>query len=587
MSQQNINLGTFNFNTDALHTRLAELRSQLQAVNVNVKDMRNEANKTAKELTNTANKIAEMAANGKDSGEEFENLSQELEDLSTSLVNQNQLLEDAESQMRITNQEYREASNLVRALTNSENELIGTKEKVIQLLEKENTSIASARQSNKDILALRNQLNPAIEEELKLINQLNARLDANNEFIRENASAYEQQKINIGNYSESIQDALSKIDPFNFSLSQFMTLSTEAGGSGAALSGVFGQLRDGIIGMTRAAISFIATPLGATITALAGIGLVAREFWNYNKAIQETVILTEQLTGITGGVADSIRQQAQAISDTFGTDFEETLITAQKLVQNFGVSYDEALGLIQDGLAQGGVANKEFFDSLKEYPVFFQQAGFSAKEFVDVVNAGFDLGIYNDKLPDAIKEAGISLQEQTKSTRDALVNAFGATFTDDILKRVRTGQTTVKDALNEIAEASKEANLNQQQLATITADVFRGAGEDVGGALKVFEALNVVQEKNNETLTETEQYYQDLAEANAELAKARDEAFKSDGLISFQQQLEILWTRVQTVFYNTVGWLRDAYDWYNRTIETSKSLNSIWATVSDLSQKIL
>ena len=58
-------------------------------------------------------------------------------------------------------------------------------------------------------------------------------------------------------YSESIQDALSKIDPFNFSLSQFMTLSTEAGGSGAALSGVFGQLRDGIIGMTRAAISFI------------------------------------------------------------------------------------------------------------------------------------------------------------------------------------------------------------------------------------------------------------------------------------------------------------------------------------------
>lgn len=136
MSQQNINLGTFNFNTDALHTRLAELRSQLQAVNVNVKDMRNEANKTAKELTNTANKIAEMAANGKDSGEEFENLSQELEDLSTSLVNQNQLLEDAESQMRITNQEYREASNLVRALTNSENELIGTKGKGYSIIRK-------------------------------------------------------------------------------------------------------------------------------------------------------------------------------------------------------------------------------------------------------------------------------------------------------------------------------------------------------------------------------------------------------------------------------------------------------------------
>ncbi len=586
MANRNINLGTFDFNTDNLDKNLVELRRQMTFLKNEVSSMRKEATDSEKEFTKISAALLAMEAAGEEASEEYQELSDHAETLNESLNAQVGLLETVEGQLRITQQEYKETSNIINALSDSQNELNTAQGRTNQLLEAENTSIAAARQSNKDILALRNQLNPAIKEEADLIEDLNNRLDRNNEFIKNNASAYEQQKINIGNYSESIQDALSKIDPFNFSLSQFITISTEAGGSGAALSGIFGQLRDGIIGMTRAAISFIATPIGAAITALAGIGLVAREFWNYNKAIQETVILTEQLTGISGGVADSIRQQAQAISDTFGTEFEETLITAQKLVQNFGISYDEALGLIQDGLAQGGVANKEFFDSLKEFPVFFQQAGFSAKEFVDVVNAGFDLGIYNDKLPDAIKEAGLSLQEQTTATRDALVNAFGANFTDDILKRVRTGQTTVKDALNEIAEASKEANLNQQQLATITADVFRGAGEDVGGALKVFEALNVAQEKNNETLTETEQYYQDLAEANTELAKARDEAFKSDGLISFQQQLEILWTRVQTVFYNTVGWLREAYDWYNRTIETSKSLNSIWATVSDLSQKI-
>lgn len=586
MANRNINLGTFDFKTDNLDSKLVELRRQMTILKNEISTMRKEASDSEKEFVKISQALMAMEEAGEEASEEYQELAAQAEELNESLNAQVGLLEVTESQLRITQQEYREVSNIVNALTDSQNELNSVQMRANQLLEAENTSIAAARQSNKDILALRNQLNPAIKEEADLIELLNNRLDENNEFIKNNASAYERQKINIGNYSESIQDALSKIDPFNFSLSQFITISSEAGGSGAALSGIFGQLRDGIIGMTRAAISFIATPIGAAITALAGVGLVAREFWNYNKAIQETIVLTERLTGITGDAGDSIRQQAQAISDTFGTDFEETLITAQKLVQNFGISYDNALSLIQDGLAQGGVANKEFFDSLKEYPVFFQQAGFSAQEFVDVVNAGFDLGIYNDKLPDAIKEAGISLQEQTKATRDALVNAFGATFTDDVLKRVRTGQTSVKDALNEIAEASKEANLNQQQLATLTADVFRGAGEDAGGALKVFEALNAAQEKNNKTLTETEKYYQDLAKANAELAKARDEAFKSDGLISFQQQLELLWTKVQTVFYNTVAWLRDAYEWYNRTIETSKSLNAIWATVSDLSQKI-
>lgn len=586
MANQNINLGRFDFDTNALSRQLAELRSQMQAVNVNVKEMRNEANKTAKELAETANKMAELSASGEEGSEEFEKLNSELEQLSNSLTDQNQLLEEAEGNLRVVNQQYKETSNVLRAVTDAENNYVSAKERTNQLLQEEITSIASARQSNSNILAIRNQLRPAIAEEAELMEKLNERLNSNNKFIEENASAYEQRKINIGNYSESVQDALSKIDPFNFSLSQFVQLSQEAGGSTQALTGIFSQLRTGIIGVTKSTLAFIATPIGAALTALAGIGLVAKEFFDYNNSIKESIRLTEQFTGVSGSAGDAIRIQAKAISDTFGADFEEVLVTAQKLVQNFGISYDEALNIVKEGLAEGGVANKEFFDSLKEYPVFFKQAGFSAKEFKDIINTGFDLGIYNDKLPDAIKEAGISLQEQTKATRDALVNAFGASFTDDILKRVRTGQTSVKDALNEIAKESEKANLNQQQLATLTADVFRGAGEDVGGAVKIFEALNVAQQESNKTLSETEKYYLDLANANEELTRAKDEEFKSDSLISFTQQFELMWTKVQTAFYQAVGWAKDIYVEYNRIIGTSESLQNIWTNLSEIGQKI-
>ena len=195
MANKNINLGIFNMDTDSLSRQLAEMRSQMQAVNVNVKEMRNEANKTAKELANTANKMAELSAVGEEGSDEFEKLNSELEKLAESLTDQNQLLEDSEGSLRVLNQQYKETSNILRALTDSENNHSNAKERGNQLLQKEITTIASARQSNKDILALRNQLNPAIAEEAQLIEQLNKRLDSNNEFIKENASAYEKQKI--------------------------------------------------------------------------------------------------------------------------------------------------------------------------------------------------------------------------------------------------------------------------------------------------------------------------------------------------------------------------------------------------------
>ena len=54
------------------------------------------------------------------------------------------------------------------------------------------------------------------------------------------------------------------------------------------------------------------------------------------------------------------------------------------------------------------------------------------------------------------------MREQTTSTRDALVNAFGASFSDDILKRVSTGKTTTKDALIEINKEAEKYNLTQK-----------------------------------------------------------------------------------------------------------------------------
>lgn len=284
-------------------------------------------------------------------------------------------------------------------------------------------------------------------------------------------------------------------------------------------------VRSSIKGATKAALSFIATPMGAAIAILVGVGAAAKEWFNYNQQVVEALRLTTQLTGLTDKAADAARIRGEVISETFGVDFKETMLTANSLVQQFKISFDEAFDLIEGQLIRGQKHNDEFFQSLNEYPVFFKRAQFSAEEFARVIATGYDLGIYTDKLPDAIKEATLSLEEQTKTSRDALENAFGKKFTEELFLNLRKGSITVKDALKLISEEAEKVGLNSQQSQQLTADLFRGAGEDAGGALKVFEAINIALNEQQRELTESERILQDQVQATKELKQVSSALF--------------------------------------------------------------
>lgn len=372
---------------------------------------------------------------------------------------------------------------------------------------------------------------------------------------------------NVGNYKNTFSEAFDQV------------LSGDTDAAIKTLDGSFKSL----VASSRA---FIASPIGIAITALASIGLAAKAVWDYNEGIKENLILTEQFTGATGASADVIRQQAQAMTDTFGGEFQVNLNAAQKLVKAFGITYEEAFDQIGRGLANGGVANKEFFDSIKEYPQLFAMAGYSVDEFLNLINIGFEEGLYSDKLVDGIKEADLALKEQTKATRVALVNAFGGVWTDDLLRRIKTGETTTKNALIEIANQAQETGLNQQQLYQLTADVFKGAGEDAGGAAKYFDILGKAAEKSSVPLEGTAAHLEKLRLANVELQQAMDSALKSDSVINFSQQWEIAWVKLQTGFFEVIGVIRDAYEWFWRVSGRSETLGNIWNSLTRISDKV-
>jgi len=284
----------------------------------------------------------------------------------------------------------------------------------------------------------------------------------------------------------------------------------------------FNEIKEGIGGMVKSSLDFIATPLGAAIAVVSGIAIGAKAIFDFNDGLQKSNNLLMAF-GLNGAEMSKVRSEIQATATTFDKEFEEIAGKANSLSKTFGISMSEANDIIARGLADGGAQNSEFLDSLGEYDEFFAKAGYSATEFTNILNKGFDIGIYSDKLPDALKEADLSLKEQTKASRDALTNAFGASFTDDILAKVSTGQMTTKKALEEIAQKAKETGITQQQNAQLTADVFRGAGEDAGGAMKVLEAVGAATQQE---MSESTKASLALVDANEKLNKVQSDLFE-------------------------------------------------------------
>lgn len=298
------------------------------------------------------------------------------------------------------------------------------------------------------------------------------------------------------------------------------------------LSGVKGS----IIGVTKSALAFIATPIGATIALLAGAFASAKAIFDFNRGLEEANLKLRAL-GVEAENLAKVRSEIEATAETFDKSFDEIATKANSLSKTYGISISEANQVIAQGLADGGAQNEEFLDSIGEYDEFFARAGYSAQEFVNIINTGYDLGIYTDKLPDALKEADLALKEQTDSTREALENAFGASFTNSVLQRISNGTITTKQGLEEIAEASNKANLSQQQQAQLTADVFKGAGEDAGGALKIFEAVGKAATRE---LDATAKAQLELVDANERLNKAQADLFEIEGFSD-------IWTSIKTV----------------------------------------
>lgn len=288
-------------------------------------------------------------------------------------------------------------------------------------------------------------------------------------------------QLNVGNYTEASDAIIAYGDKLKETLglnSAFGESLLALGRGGAESKAVFTAIGDGAKALGKTLLGLLSNPVFLAIAGIAAAGAAFKWWYDYNAGLVEATRLTQQFTGKSGDDLKAFRNEVQAVADSFNADFRETLIATNALSKQFGISANEALQLVKDGLLAGGDANGEFLDTLKEYPAYFKEAGISADQFVAIVTQTNKMGIFSDKGVDAIKEANLRLREMTTATAAAL-DGIGIS-SEQVQKDLQTGTKTTFDVIQDVSAKLAELPDNAATVGAAIADIFGGPGEDAG-----------------------------------------------------------------------------------------------------------
>lgn len=218
-------------------------------------------------------------------------------------------------------------------------------------------------------------------------------------------------------------------------------LNDKLSASGQIMSSVGGTMTKYIttplLGAATAAVGFADSANSAFNQFEARVGETTRSLEDYREVMDSIYANNygESFEDVANSMADvvtylgempadkmqSVTESAIMLRDVFGYETTESLRTVDTLMQNFGLSAEEAFDYIVTGQQEGLDFSGEFLDTINEYSVQFQKLGFDANDMFNVLKNGSENGAWNlDKIGDAIKEVSIRLVDGSDTTRHAL-----------------------------------------------------------------------------------------------------------------------------------------------------------------------
>ncbi|WP_302153529.1 phage tail tape measure protein [Eubacterium ventriosum] len=235
---------------------------------------------------------------------------------------------------------------------------------------------------------------------------------------------------------------------------------------------------------------------------------------NYGESLEDVAEIMgrvkEQFETTDPSVLSDITKKAIILRDTFDSDVNETLRGANNLMRHFGMDADEAFDFIAKGSQNGLDYTDELGDNIAEYGGNFKQAGYSAKEYFQLLENGVKGGAYNlDKVNDSINEVKNRLADGT--IEGSLKNFDNSTQL--AFRNWQKGKGQMKDVINAIVKNITNCESETQALS-LAATAFGTMGEDAN--------LNVVK-----SLTTLGDSYDDVKGTMEEIDKIKYDDVKN------------------------------------------------------------
>lgn len=401
-----------------------------------------------------------------------------------------------------------------------------------------------------------------------------------------------KHQLNVGNYADALRGAANGMEVVSGAAGDYESRMLSAvgmnnqfgqsllslGKGGEEGKKAFTAIADGAKAMGKTLLSLMANPVFLAVAGVAAAGAAFKWWYDYNAGLVEATRLTQQFTGKSGEDLKMYRSEVQAVSDFYGKDFRDTLMAANTLSKQFGITSEEAMTLVKDGLAYGGDVNGDFLDTLKEYPAYFKEAGISAEGFVAITTQAAKEGVFSDKGVDAIKEANLRLREMAASTASAL-DGIGIS-SEQVQRDLQAGTKTTFEVMQEVSARLAELPDNAQSVGTAIADIFGGPGEDAGlQYLRTLKDISTEMDDVKAKAGDLARFEEEQVESQIELEQALSGLFDATGG-TFEEMTAKAKTFVNrglaAILNGIAGIINYVIDLYNN----SKAVRIIWFAVS-------
>ena len=294
--------------------------------------------------------------------------------------------------------------------------------------------------------------------------------------------------------------------------------------------------------------------------AAAAIGLGGKALFDYGKTLDETLQKTQQFTGLTGEALMSLRNGIKSVADTFGKDYNDVLSSVDGLMNQFGITGEEALTILKNGFVGGADEAGNMLDMISKYSASFNDAGISASELVAIIG-NTRSGIFSEEGMQLFQKGAKNVREFSVNLNKALTEA--GINADEMYSKLQSGEITTVEAIKQISEHIKGLSPQSQEVGNVLKQVFGKNGANAGYQLVA--ALADVETDLDKVKTQTGEWGEamdNLATSQREFETALSQLFGSS-----TKGFSTMTTQLKANVYGGVAKVINGFiDWYNSSL---------------------